>query len=296
MVFLFILFLLKTNSIFENSFLASNKQKNGLTYDNTETLGDLVNKSTTGDGIPDWEKKLYGLDPTKKENVPGVPDSVTIAKLESQNQIGQIEQGLPSSNGTANVKMTKTDQFSQDLFATVAAASQNGQIDPATENQIGNSLAGNIQNTPPRKTYLLTDLKISKDDSVTAIEKYSDSLNIVYNKYKVNYTVLDVLQQFSADANNVDISVLAKLNPIIQQTQSIMDGMVKMTVPQSLAVLHLNVLNNFEKIAENLNDIKLYDTDSIVALSGITKYQTNAPALVSDITKLNDAISQKLNQ
>ena len=182
------------------------------------------------------------------------------------------------------------------MFATVAAASQNGQIDPATEDQIGNSLAGNIQNTPPRKIYLLTDLKISKDDSATAIEKYSDNLNIVYNKYKVNYTVLDVLQQFSADANNVDTSVLVKLDPIIKQTQSIIDGMAKMTVPQTLAVLHLNVLNDFEKIAENLNDIKLYDTDSVVALSGITKYQTNAPALVSDINKLNDAINQKLNQ
>ena len=83
-VFLFVLFLLKTNSIFENSIFAANKQKNGLTYDNTETLGDLVNKSTTGDGIPDREKILLGLDPTKTENVPGVPDSVTIAKLESK--------------------------------------------------------------------------------------------------------------------------------------------------------------------------------------------------------------------
>jgi hypothetical protein len=297
-VFLCVLFLLKTNSIFENSISAANKQKNGLTYDNTETLGDLVNKSTSGDGIPDWEKRLYGLDPTKKENVPGVPDSVTIAKLEGSaaevaGEASPVGNGL---NGAVNIGTgtTKTDQFSQDLFATVAAASQNGQIDPATEDQISSSLADNIQNSPPRKTYLLTDIKIAKDDSNEAVLKYGNALNSIYKNYQVNYTVLDVLQQFSADANNVDTSVLVKLDPIIKQTQSIIDGMTKINVPQSLAVLHLNVLNDFEKIAENLNDIKLYDTDTVVALGGITKYQTNAPTLTSDVTNLTNAIIQKL--
>jgi hypothetical protein len=286
-VFLLFLILLRTNS-----FSILNKQKNGLVYDNTETLVDLVNKSTTGDGIPDWEKRLYGLDPTKTENVPGVPDSVTIAKLESQNQIGQVEQELPAPSKTTN--LTKTDQFSQELFATVAAASQNGQIDPTTENQISSSLADNIQNIPPRKTYLLSDLKISKDDSVQAVQKYGDNLTAIYKNYKVNYTVMDILQKFSADTNNIDSTVLSKLDPIIGQTQSIINGMAKMTVPQSLAVLHLNALNDFEKVAENLNDIKLYDTDTVIALGGITKYQTNAPVLTSDVTNLANTINQKL--
>lgn len=273
--------------------MASSKQKNGLTYDNTETLGDLVNKSTTGDGIPDWEKRLYGLDPTKKENVPGVPDSVTIAKLESQNQIGQIEQGLPSPSGTVN--LTKTDQFSQDLFATVAAASQNGQIDQTTEDQISSSLADNIQNTPPRKIYLLSDIKISSDNSIKAIQKYSDVLSGIFPKTPNKETVMDVLQKFLADPNNPDTSALAKLDPIIAQTNKIIANMVKTSVPESLSAQHLETINALERLAENVSDIKLYDTDTIVSLSAISQYDQNTTSLQSAVNNLTNAIQEKLN-
>lgn len=110
-LFLVALFLLKNGIFFKNN---PNKNPNGtigLTYGaNGETMGDLVNKSTTGDGIPDWEKRLYGLDPTKKENVPGVPDSVTIAKLQAEQE---AQNGLPSSSGQDNSNLTQTDKFSK---------------------------------------------------------------------------------------------------------------------------------------------------------------------------------------
>jgi hypothetical protein len=295
-LFLVVLFLIKNKTIFQNSLnsVLSN-QTNGLTYDSSTTIEDLVNRDTDGDGIPDWEESLYGLDPTKKETTPGIPDSVALEKLKAQNQ---NLQGLVLQNtgnqGTEN--LTKTDQFSQDFLATVTTLSQNGQIDSATEDQISNSLADNIQNSPPRKTYLLSDLKIVKDDSIGVVQKYSDALNIIYKNYKVNYTVLDVLQEFSTDANNVDSSVLVKLDPIIKQTQSIIDGMAKMTVPQSLALMHLDVLNGFERVGENLNDIQLYDTDTVIALGGITKYSQNANTLVFNMSKLADTITQKLKK
>ena len=294
-MFLLVLFSIKTGFTFKNPFSSGeNKQVNGLVYNNT-TIGDLVNKSTTGDGIPDWEKTLFGLDPTKKENVPGVPDSVTIEKLIAQNQAEQGGGVSATPNSQSDKNLTKTDQFSRDLFATVAAADQNGQpMDQTTIDQISNSLADQIQNSAPRKVWTLFDINIIKDDSVKAVQKYSDALNSLFQKNPVKYTVIDVLQKFIASGDTPDASALAQLDPIIKATNNIMSGMLKMETPQSLATLHLSVINNFEKISENLNDIKLYDTDSVVALSGMSGYDQNATALISSITTLTNTISQRL--
>jgi hypothetical protein len=236
---------------------------------------------------------LYGLDPTKKETTLGIPDSVAIEKLKVA---GQTEQGLPLSTNQGPVNLTQTDKFSQGLMATVTTLSQNGAMDQNMADSLGNSLAQQIQNTPIRGVFELTDLKIIKDDSVKAVQNYNNILNSIFQTSPTKYTILDVLQKFSADANNVDPSVLSELDPNIKQINGFMYGMTEMSVPQSLAFLHLNVLNDFEKVLENLNDIKLYNTDPIVALSGITKYNQNATTLVSDITKLIDIINKKLKQ
>jgi flagellar basal body-associated protein FliL len=66
-VFLLVLFLLKTASALknqENKAVQEVNQNPGLTYDN-EIVGNLVNRDTDGDGIPDWEEGLWGTDPTK---------------------------------------------------------------------------------------------------------------------------------------------------------------------------------------------------------------------------------------
>jgi hypothetical protein len=296
-LFLLALFLLKNGLLFKNN---PNKNQNataGLAYNyGNETIGDLVNKSTTGDGIPDWEKRLYGLDPTKRDNVPGVPDSVTIAKLQAEQEM-QNSAGTGLTTGNFGTGTTQTDKFSQDLFATVAAATQNGQpLSQDAVNQISNSLNDQIQNSPQRKIYTMASLQITNDNNLAAIQKYNDALNSLYSKMTIKYNVINILQKFVGDGTNVDDSALAELNPIILQTNTVIMGMAKMEVPQFLASAHLNLLNALQKTQENLSDIKLYNTDAVVAFSAINQYQTSVANLTSSVNNLFNAITQKLKQ
>lgn len=182
-VFIVALFFIKNKNLFENTvkYFGGNG-KAGLTYDPNETVGDLINKSTTGDGIPDWEKILLGLDPTKTENVPGVPDSVTIEKIAQAN-------GTNPQTNTDDSNLSQTDKFSRELLSTVAsleesgAIDENGNMDQATQDQLSNSLINSIQNTPQRKIYQLSDIKIINDNSVAAVKKYNNALNNVFPKH-----------------------------------------------------------------------------------------------------------------
>ncbi|MEK7471191.1 MAG: hypothetical protein AAB623_00900 [Patescibacteria group bacterium] len=301
MLFLVVLFLFKKTSIFQNTetFKQETAPNNGLTVDNTDlTIEDLVDKDTDGDGIPDWQESLYGLDPTKKETTPGTPDSSALSKLRTtQENTGKTTiQGGGNASATNTETLTQTEKFSRELFAIVVASSQNGAMDQATIDALSASLAEKMQNPNPRKIYTISDIKIINDDNFKAFMNYINASDSIHKKSPtIKYTAFDVLQEFSKDENNPDTSVLVKLDPIITQTNAIKDAMIKTNVPKSLSTLHLNVINSLERLSENLNDIKLFDTDPVVSLGGISQYSQNTNTLLSDIANLQNIIQQKLN-
>ncbi|OGI63209.1 hypothetical protein A2818_00175 [Candidatus Nomurabacteria bacterium RIFCSPHIGHO2_01_FULL_40_12] len=287
--FVVALFLFKNKDTFTNQNEKASEQE-GLTYKN-EVLENLVNKDTDLDGVLDWEESLWGTDPTKKETTPGIPDGNAIAKLKPKTEQGKSSK-LPPGD-TEN--LTETDKFSREFFATIATLNQNGAMDQETIEKLSSSLAEHIQNSPPRKVFVLADMKIKNDNSLQAIKNYDNTLNNIYKKYPVKENVMNVLQRFIVDQDNVDSSALLELDPIIEQTKKIIDAMVKMEVPQSFASLHLEFVNGLQNSTENLTDIKLYDSDVIVALSGISKYEKNIETLAIANNNLANTIRQKLN-
>jgi len=288
-----VLFFIKSTTTFKNPLnSAQGEQENGLTYSNP-TLEESVNKDTDGDGIPDWEESLYGLDPTKKETTPGIPDSVAIEKLKLQQTAGANVQINTVDQTTEN--LTQTDKFSRELFTTVAAASQNGTMDQTTIDQLSASLADQIQNSVPRKVFLISEIKIVNNDDLKTIKNYLDALIDIQKKYPDKGKVFDILQKFMVDENNVDVSQLIKLDPIIEQTQNIINALIKTNVPQSLALLHLDFINAQERLIENESDIKLFDSDPIVAIGAISKFEENINSLQSTLNAIILGIKQKLN-
>jgi hypothetical protein len=289
MVFLVALFLIKNGLIFKNTaILGINKQANGLTYGDA-TVADLVNKDTDGDGVLDWEEPLWDLDPTKKETVAGIPDSTTVSKLKG-------EQGISSYTDAENSEnLTETDKFSRELFSSVAALTQSGTLDQAAIDKISDSLSDNIKNSTPRKIYLLSDLKITKDESLKSVQNYRNALMDLQNKYPDKGNVFDILKKFTADENNLDPAVLVELDPIIDQTQKTINALVKISVPQSIASFDLDFLNAHERILENEQDIKLFETDPVVTMGALSQFEKNVSLLQSTLDAVVGEIRNKLS-
>ncbi|MFA5792010.1 MAG: hypothetical protein WC884_03165 [Candidatus Paceibacterota bacterium] len=295
-MFLVLLFFIKNKSIFENSFDFTQNKEAGLIYDNT-TVANLVNKDTDLDGVLDWEEGLWGTDPMKAETTEGIPDSLAIERLKVQQiaENGGQNSSLSGNGNEGTENLTETDKFSREFFSTVATLNQNGTMDQETMDKLGVSLAEKIQNSVPRKVFTILDIKIIKDDSVKAVKNYNDSFDSIFKKYPAKESAVNVLQKFAPDEDTVDSSVLSELDPIIKQTQNIINELTKINVPESLALSHLDFINGMERLAENLSDIQFYDTDVIVALSAIGQYEKNVTLLESATENLGNMIQQKLN-
>ncbi|MEK7564561.1 MAG: thrombospondin type 3 repeat-containing protein [Patescibacteria group bacterium] len=284
-LFLLALFLSKNNLIFKNQI-----EKSGLVYSGTETLEDLVNKDTDNDTISDWEEGLYGTDPTKAETVAGVPDKVTIRDRKGISSTGEL-----NLNETEEQNLTETDKLSRELFSSIAALNQVGEIDENTVETLAGNLAEKVQNSVQRKTYTINDLKIIKAENSQSIKNYNDDLNKIFSKEPIKYTVLDVLQKFVIDEENVDVTILKELDPLIKQVNNIIINIISIGVPESLSTSHLEVVNIMQKLSENISDIRLYDTDIVVALSGISQYSKNSESVQVSIEKLSTLINKKLS-
>ena len=293
MLFLVALFLIKNGFPFENiTVFRGDRGGAGLTYGSI-TIGELVSQDTDNDGIPNWEENLWETDPTKKETTPGVADSTAIEKLKAEQ--------APNSNTAINISaentenLTETDKFAREFFSTVNALNQSGTMDQATVDKLSGSLAEHIKNSTPRKIFTLADIKVSSGDDFQSIQNYNDALNNVFGKYSLSYTAIDVFQKFIGDGNTINAGALTELDPIILQLNQKIDGLVKMEVPQSVALLHLDFINGLEKVAENLSDIRFFETDVIVALTGISQYETSINSLNLATQNLFNAISKKLS-
>ena len=287
-----VLFLVKNWPNFQNT-TSEGLDQSGLTY-KTEALGDLVNKDSDNDTIPDWEENLWGTDPTKKETTQGIPDSTAIANLKN-NSGDTVGAGNSTILTPDDTNLTETDKFSRDFFATVSTLNQTGSVDDNTADQIGSALADKIQNTAQRKVFTLADVK-TINQTVKNTKDYDTSMGKIYAKYPIeDGSVTTILQNAMNENGDLDSSKLTKLDPVVTNTKGILDTISKISVPADLALLHLNVLNGEEKMFENLSDVKKADSDPIVALSAFSQLEQNNDNLSRALVQLNTAIQEKLN-
>lgn len=280
-VFIALLFFIKHRSTAKNI-----ERNGGLTYDH-ELVADLIQRDTDGDSVPDWEESLWGTNPTKTDtNSDGISDSVEVAKLKADSNLVS-----PDESGE---KLSQTDKFSRELFSTIATLNQAGNIDQDTIDQLSESLSKQIQNYPVRKVFKAADLKIKNDSSSSAVQKYNIDLGNVYKKYPLKGNVPAIMQKFVESGDEPDVKILSELDPILNQTQNLIEGMMKVEVPEDLSGAHLNLMNSLERVVENLTDIKLYDSDAIIAMGAIIKYGENSDLLDSALLNLNNAIVAKM--
>lgn len=242
----------------------------------------FVNADTDGDGILDWEEILQGTNPTKRDSDDdGVDDRAQMA----------AERGLTEEELEAEeANLTQTEKLSRELFATTVSLSQIGEIDADTVEKIAESITAQVDSVP-EKVYVLSELNISADNSGNAMGEYIASIENIYKKYPTPpTTVLDVMAEFAGDGQTENVEALSQLEPIVEQTKNVILEMTKIKVPGDLASLHLDMINNLQRLNENVDDMLLFEFDPIVAMGGFSKYEENIVSLEGVLAALQQKI------
>jgi len=275
-VFVVALFFIKNQTLIRNN---AGKAMPSVYYED-ELVVDLINQDTDLDGIPDWEESLWATNPAKKDtNNDGISDNEEISQ--TKNASGDEEH------------LTQTDKFSRELFSAVATLNQNGLVDETTVDNLSDSLADQIQNRAPRRVFQLSELKVIKDRGTESAEEYNDAQKAIFRKHVPSVSLENVLTEAIRDSGNIDMEALSKLDLIINQINGVVRELLALKVPESLAQSHLEVINEFEKLSENLSDMKLIEVDPIVAFGAMNRYEENILRLQESLEKLTQKIKTK---
>lgn len=225
----------------------TNKKSNAELSD--ITVGDVIKQDSDGDGVPDWQEKLTEL----RENNPQIAD-------------------LPETTDTASFTSgTYTEQFAQDIFVTLAALSQDGPIDAAATESIGQNLSSFVTDLNASKTWTRADITIVGNNS-GAVQNYIARYNLFTQIYN---PTLDPFTPLEKSMSTEDPSHLTELDPILQHQIEALEGLQSEQIPEKFANYHLDLMNSIQGIQDAIIGMQQYFTDPLLTFSAILSYRDN---------------------
>ena len=225
----------------------------------TGTMGDIVTRDSNGNGIPDWEESLWGLDPSAD----GKTNKQIIEQKEAANGI------TPDTSGTA---VTPTDQFSQSLLSTILALQQSGTLTEASVSNLAVSVANSIdaKHANPA-TYSIKDLTITATNKASDKATYEAAMKSLLGQYDS----LDLGTELSTIADALDTGntdELKQLGPVADAYGAISREIVKLPTPPGAAPYALAIANASAAMSASLPQVENIYNDVLTGMVGIDDY------------------------
>lgn len=237
----------------------------------TALLQAIATKDSTGDGLPDWQKVLYGipLDATTTDYFHlGMTDAEAVAK-------GLI---VPKAvvndpaTATSTDQGTLTDSFSKAFFSLYISAKQaNGGTD-LTPDQT-NSLATEAFNqfiehfASPPDFKQLTDLK-SGGSGRDALITFASAAEAVFDRYQ-SATAVNELESIQNVLQNNDPKAITAIANAANVYRSYAQGLAALPVPAELAQADLSLINAFAQRASIYDGIAKTAADPLLAIVSV---------------------------
>ncbi len=218
-------------------------------------VGDLVVLDTNGNSIPDWEEKLWGLDPTKLYTN-GRPNADIIAEKKAALGISEENEG----------PLNETDRIARELFSTTTALSETTNSE--TIGAIGETIGQGIRIEPVNQ-YSNKDIRTITTTNQALIH-YTKAVDIITTKYQKEYA--DINTVISA-VETGDYSEIGNLSITAATYRSLARDLQKLVVPIGIAKAHLDLLNGFAGMAQGFELMTQLEDNSVVGLQGLAFYR-----------------------
>ncbi len=236
-----------------------------------KTVGGTLAQDTNGNGIADWEEKLWGLDPAVLYTN-GVPNKQLIEQ--KKKSLG-IQDSAPAND---------TDRLARDLFALSAAFGQSDETDNAALAQIAASFGSTIDLAKVGLKYSLSDIT-TVATTAASLQTYAKAFGTLTSKYDFDQAEIDVV---IAALEEGDYSRIPELTATATTYKAYAAAMVRLPAPVGVAKYHLDIANSLYGIAASFTYLMELENNSTQALAGIAIYNRYAERLGQSTLGLQD--------
>ena len=241
----------------------------------TMTLGELQTKDSNGNAIPDWEERLFGLDPSGN----GEENKQIILSKKAQLR---IENGITEDEDNTNPK-TETEKFAKDFISLVMSLEGSNALTDDALNNISNAAGDSLSDYNLPDVLSSWDVK-TVDNSVVSRDKYvnallSELVKITDSNGNDELTIIS-----GAIENEKDAEII--ISPIIKTYKQSTEELKTVFVPKTFLNQHLAIVNSLSHIATALENMKYVSTDPARATKGIMQYQVYSETLDNAIQEI----------
>lgn len=226
-----------------------------------------------GDGSKDWEEILVGSNPNDPQSKPSNIKASVTADITK----------------TAPEKLEPIDLVSRDFFARYMELRQlGGANDKASQEELVARTTGNIVLSEPAK-YKIDEIIVSPNSDALSIKSYAQEVSLIFKNYSINSRNEALIAKESVDAE--DPEKLKEIDPIIKSYKNIINALIKVSTPQSVATLHIDLLNSMNSALFVAQSFRDSEADALKGIQGVAYYPIAAQNMYNSI----NAIKSYLN-
>ncbi len=230
-------------------------------------------------GIPDWEERLWGLNPNKD----GVKNKEFI--LNKRKELN------PNADLSGSEVLTENETLSREFFAILMSLQQTGELDDEAMNAVASAISEKIVAEPIPDIYTGEMLFLREDTPENTI-KYGDDLKKLIKKYE-NKNIGDELGFIIQGIAYDDSQVLYLAKTVAVSYRNFGQELIKIPVPTLLAPLHLGLANNYEKNAQAIEGLTEVSDNPIIGMKSIINYKNYNESLNSGLELLLNVFQEE---
>lgn len=222
----------------------------------------------------------------------GLDWKATLAAIQGEDTLPtppseEVVDSLLAAAETPNI----TDSIGRTILVNLSEAKAQGLGgDVLTQERIVADAAARIAAGKEATLYTSAELTVVSDSSASLIAYGNGVISVLATYPKAN--VEDTLVALGNTADTGKAISLASLQEIATAYEGITTGLLALPVPQTLAPLHLQVVNNFSLITATYADMQVVLTDPLRGLAGLKLYRS----LTDETIRLFINIAQALDK
>lgn len=285
------LYFLITTSIKKTDSLIEKNRRGGILVINPkeEKLNNLITKDSDGDGVPDWEEKIWQTNPYRKDTYNVGGDALYI-----QQKKETIARKNP--NATTATSSNQTEQFSREFLTTILAINASGADKDSVMKAATEQIAARFAQEGATSVFSENDLSLVNNPTQKDRLNYKNAMELIAQKYKNDQLGYE-LEYISQIVGKNNTTVVPKLEKISTAYANMAHELSQIPIPSDIKQTHLDLINGFANTSLSITKMKQAQDDSVLALLGISQYSKayaqmeNAFTALADYYKNNDMIN-----